>query len=200
MKHVRLYPSCLLVGLVSLLAVPLVVAADDAAAPAVAAPPLAYGVSEIIQLSQAQVSDPTIVTFIKNSGNSYGLDAPQVLYLRQQGVSETVINAMLSQPAPGTLPAVATAASAVPENTVVPASPASVNVVQAPPPTVSAPASSVYVIPDTATYRYYSTYNPYGGYPGYFPVMVSVGYVGHSGGGYHSGGNHGGGFRNGSHH
>ena len=74
MKNARLYRSCLLVGLVSLLAGPLVVAADDAPAP-----PLAYGVSEIIQLSQAQVGDPTIVTFIKNSGNSYGLDAPQVI-------------------------------------------------------------------------------------------------------------------------
>ena len=133
MKHVRLYPSCLLVGLVSLLAVPLVVAADDAAAPAVAAPPLAYGVSEIIQLSQAQVSDPTIVTFIKNSGNSYGLDAPQVLYLRQQGVSEAVINAMLSQPAPGTLPATATSAPASPENTLAAAPPAPSTVLQDPP-------------------------------------------------------------------
>jgi len=36
---------------------------------------LSYGVSQIIQLSKAKVSDDTIVNYIQNSGSSYGLDA-----------------------------------------------------------------------------------------------------------------------------
>jgi len=183
MKHLRFHTWSLgLVGLFSLVVGPLVAKADDAAVPAATVPPLAYGVSEIIQLSQAGVGDPTIVTFVKNSGNSYGLDASQIIYLRQQGVSETVVDAMLSQPAPGTLAPAAAPAPGVPQNTEIAVPAAADTVVSAP-----APASSVYVIPDTATYRYYSTYNPYGGCPGYFPVAVSVGFGGHWGGGYHGG-------------
>ena len=187
MKMFRLFPSSGLAGLISILTVPLVVAADDAAVPAAAAPPLSYGVSEIIQLSQAQVGDPTIVTFVKNSGNSYGLDSPQVIYLRQQGVSETVINAMLSQPAPATLAASASTTPAAPENILVATPPASVTVVHAAAPVECAPASSVYVIPDTATDRYYGTYSPYRGHHGDFPGAVSVVVIGHSGGGFHRG-------------
>lgn len=69
------------------------------------APQLAYGVAQILQLSQAKIGDDTIIAYIKNSGNSYGLNADQIIYLRQQGLSSAVINAMLSQPAPGVLPA-----------------------------------------------------------------------------------------------
>ena len=59
---------------------------------------LSYGVSQIIQLSKAKVSDDTIVNYIRNSGSSYGLEASQIVYLKQQGVSDTVINTMLNQP------------------------------------------------------------------------------------------------------
>ncbi len=48
------------------------------------------------------MSDDTIVNYIRNSGNSYGMDASQIIYLKQQGVSETVINTMLNQPRDGT--------------------------------------------------------------------------------------------------
>ena len=60
--------------------------------------PLSYGVSQIIELSKAKVSEDTIVNYIRNSGSSYGMDASQIVYLKQQGVSDTVINTMLSQP------------------------------------------------------------------------------------------------------
>src|SRR5260221_2042318 len=63
-----------------------------------ATPPLAYGVPQVIQLAQAKVSDDTIITYVRNSGNSYGLNADQIIYLRQQGVSDNVINVMLTQP------------------------------------------------------------------------------------------------------
>src|ERR1700744_1811892 len=61
--------------------------ATSITAPATAAPQLSYGVAQILQLTQAKVSDDTVVAYVKNSGNSYGLDANQIIYLRQQGVS-----------------------------------------------------------------------------------------------------------------
>ena len=62
-----------------------------------AAPQLSYGVPEVLQLSQAKVGDSTIITYVRNSGNNYGLNAAQIIYLRQQGVSDAVINTMLNQ-------------------------------------------------------------------------------------------------------
>lgn len=165
---------------------------------------LSYGVSQIIQLSKAKVSEDTIVNYIRNSGSSYGMDASQIVYLKQQGVSDAVLNTMLNQPrqmaqaAPQ--PAYPTASSTA---TVV-AQPA-VTYVQ--PATTYVPSSTVYVIPDTQTYRYYNNYYQpsYGYYPyysgwGYPAVSFSFGfgggYRGGWGGGYrggYSGGYHGGG-------
>lgn len=154
------------------------VMADEAATVPVAPPPLAYGVSDIIQMSQAQVGDPTIVTFIKNSGNSYGLDGAGVIYLHQQGVSTTVITAMLTQPAAGSQPV-----AAAPENIVVTVPPPVVTVVQEAPAPVDPPACSVYVIPDTQTCRYYHSHRATAGGS---PIAVYIG-----SGGYRGGCNHG---------
>src|SRR5271154_7584669 len=74
------------------------VAAQNAPAPT--APSLPYGVPQVLQLVQAKVSDDTIIAYIHNSGNSYGLNADQIIYLRQQGVSDNVLNVMLTQPKP----------------------------------------------------------------------------------------------------
>jgi hypothetical protein len=165
---------------------------------------LSYGVSQIIQLSKAKVSEDTIVNYIRNSGSSYGMDANQIVYLKQQGVSDAVVNTMLSQPrqmaqaAPQ--PAYPTASSTA---TVV-AQPA-VTYVQ--PATTYVPSSTVYVIPDTQTYRYYNNYYQpsYGYYPydsGYYSgwnypaVSFSFGFGGGHRGGYYRGG-WGGGYRGG---
>ena len=150
------------------------------------APQLSDGVPQVLQLAQAKVSDSTIIAYIHNAGYSYGLDANQIIYLRQQGVSDAVINTMLTQPKN----AAATVQTAPPI-----ADQSSTATVQ---PTVtyvqSAPASSVYVVPDTQTYYYDSTYYqpyyyPYYGYPA---VSLSFGFGG-GWGGYHGGGWHGGG-------
>lgn len=159
--------------------------------PATTAPPLAYGVSQIIQLTQAKVSDDTIVAYIRNSGNSYGLNADQIIYLRQQGVSDNVINVMLNQPK--------TAAATQPDNSYT----AQSSTAYAQPTTTyvqSAPPSTVYVVPDTQTYYYNGYYaQPYYYYPYYvnpFPVVsFSFGF----GGRFHGGGFRGGGFRGGFH-
>ena len=50
---------------------------------------------------KANVGDETIIAYIKNSGNSYGLNADQIIYLRQQGVSDAVVRTMLNQPQTG---------------------------------------------------------------------------------------------------
>ena len=72
-------------------------AAQPAAATQAAVPQLSYGVPEILQLSQAKIGDSTIIAYVQNSGNNYGLNAAQIIYLRQQGVSDAVVNAMLKQ-------------------------------------------------------------------------------------------------------
>jgi hypothetical protein len=171
------------------------------AAPAGGAPvQLSYGVSQIIQLSQAKVSDDTIVNYIHSSGSSYGLDASQIVYLKQQGVSDSVINTMLNQPR-----LTQTAAPAVSQPVVMTGAQPAVTYVQTAPAYV--PSSTVYVIPDTQSYQYaawYNYYHPcYGCYPYYgswcYPaVTFSFGFGGGYHGGYYRGG-WGGGYRGGWH-
>jgi hypothetical protein len=172
------------------------VAAQDSTTSAAQTVPvqLSYGVSQIIQLSKANVSEGTIVNYIQNSGSSYGLDANQIVYLKQQGVSDTVINTMLSQPRP--------AAQNVSPNYPTVSSSATATVVAPPPVTyVPAQSSTVYVIPDTQTYNYYAnSYRPYYGgyyYPCYSPayyngcypsVSFAFGFGGGYRGGYYRGG------------
>ena len=131
-------------------------------------PQLPYGASDIIKLSQAKAGDDTIIAYIHNNGNSYGLSADQIIYMQQQGVSGPVLTAMLSQPRPGVLPEqapeqpVATSAAqystaqytSVPQPTT-----------PAPQPDYSTAAPSVtYVQPAPTTYYYYSS-----SYPVYYP-------------------------------
>lgn len=164
----------------------------------VVAPQMPYGVSQILQLSQAKVGDDTINAYIKNSGNSYGLNSDQIIYLKQQGVSDAVITTMLNQPKPGasapytytpTTPApqpVASTASAQP-NTMA---------------TVAPAVTYVQTVP-TTTYYYQPYYYPYYNYPYYTwcpPVSLSFawgwngGYYGGWRGGYYGGGHGGGGW------
>jgi hypothetical protein len=165
------------------------------------APQLSYGVPQVLQLVQARVGDGVIVSYIQNSGTIYSLNAGEIVYLKQQGVSDTVLNAMLGQRSrltgstePATTTASPTTAST---QTYAPATPApAVTYVQQP-----APSSTVYIIPDTQTYQYdawyyggypYYGYPYYGGYYGWPAVSLSFGWGGHYGGGYR-GGWHGGG-------
>jgi hypothetical protein len=157
--------------------------------PAVAtpAPQLAYGVPQIMQLAQAKVGDDTIIAYIKTSGNSYGLNADQIIYLRQQGLSDAVITTMLNQPKPGVAAYTPPTPAPQPE-----ASPA-----LAPSPAPAAPPTVTYVQSSPPTTYYY--YQPYY-YPAYYPVYsvfpavsFSFGYRGYYRGGYY-GGWHGGGW------
>jgi hypothetical protein len=61
------------------------------------APPanLSPGLQEVAKLSQAKMGDDVILAYIKNSGASYTLSADDILYLKDQGVSQNVISALL---------------------------------------------------------------------------------------------------------
>jgi hypothetical protein len=169
--------------------------AQDASAPnavtpaagSAAVPQLAYGVPQILQLAKANVGDETIIAYIKNSGNSYGLNADQIIYLRQQGVSDAVVRAMLNQPRPGVAVAATTAPAAQPETSTVSTAQTSVA-------TVAPSVTYVQTVPAT-TYYYYEPYY-YPNYAWYPPVTFSFGwgggFRGGFGGGFHGGGFHGG--------
>jgi uncharacterized membrane protein YgcG len=177
-----------------------------------ASPQLSYGVPQILQLAQAKVGDDTIVAYIQNSGTIYNLDASQIVYLRQQGVSDRVVTTMLNQRKNVTASAAQTVSQpstvAPPQNYSSDASSAQTSTAVAQPTVTyvqSVPTSSVYVIPDTQTYNYDAYYYqpyyyPYYAWP-YPPVSLSFGFGGRwGGGGFHGGGFHGGGGRGGWHH
>jgi hypothetical protein len=178
------------------------------AAPSVGAPvQLSYGVPQVLQLSQAQVGDSTIIAYVQNSGTIYSLNAPEIIYLKQQGISDAVITTMLNQ-----RQRVAQSAVQAPAATTIsqPVSAEASTVVAQPAATYvqTVPSSTVYVIPDTQTYQYYNNYYPYysyypyyGGW-GYPAVSFSFGYGGGYHGGYYRGGYYGGnhGYNGGGYH
>src|SRR5207237_5055894 len=58
---------------------------------------LSRSAEEVLKLARAKVSDGAIVAFIMNSGSTYNLSVSEILYLREQGVSDFVITTMLDQ-------------------------------------------------------------------------------------------------------
>jgi hypothetical protein len=145
-------------------------AGQAAAAPA----RLPYGVEDIVKLSRAQISEEIVLNYVRNSGTIYNLSPADIVVLRNEGVSDHVINAMLDQrknvteaaakvqqaPAPNALTSTAAPPAAQPDYQVAP-QPAPVYVDS------PAPASSLYVIPyPAATYAYYGGYSGYYGYYG----------------------------------
>jgi hypothetical protein len=177
--------------------------------PATTGPYLSPATSQVLQLTQAKVSDSTIIAYVQNSSTMYGLNADQIIYLKQQGVSDGVLNAMLNQ---SSRVAASIAAQTPPSNYGQPTPPdqSSTAVVQ---PTTAAP-SSVYVVPDSQTANYnawasqYYSYPIYYSYPYYYPyyywpVTFSF-YYGYHGGyyrpwyGWHGGYWNGGGWHGGA--
>src|SRR5438128_4692372 len=58
---------------------------------------LPYGVDDVLKLSRAKVNEDIIQSYIQNSGTIYNLGPNDIVYLRDQGVSDRVLNAMLDQ-------------------------------------------------------------------------------------------------------
>ena len=181
---------------------------------------LSSGVPEILKLGRGKVGDEVIIAFIVNSGKIYHLSASEILYLREQGVSDQVLTAMLSagqnvaafaaqaapQPMPQPVPQPATTgptadwvnsspqpapAAPQPATQFAPAYDAVAPVYAQPAPVYTYPAPY---------YGYYDSWPYYWGYPSVsFGFGFGRGYYGgYHGGGYHGGGYHGGG--GGGHH
>ncbi len=172
---------------------------------------LPYGVEDVLKLSRADVSDDIILKYVQNSGPVYSLTPQDIVFLRSQGVSDRVINAMLEQRKRVEVASQnrvqastrgAPAPSSGAEADVAPGPPDS-----APPPNpqgpveapLTPPASSTYVIP-YASAPYYDYYPYYGPYYGVWGPTVIFGFGGHGYyHGYHGGYYHGGGFHGGFH-
>jgi len=52
--------------------------------------------AEVLRMSQAGMSEDVITSYIQKSDNAYTLDADQIIYLHDVGVSSTVLNALVS--------------------------------------------------------------------------------------------------------
>jgi hypothetical protein len=148
----------------------------------IVAPQLAYGASEVLRLQQAAVGDSTIIAYVKNSPNSYALNADQIIYLRQKGVSDAVVSAMLNQPKTG----VTTAASSSVTSS---SSATTAYNGQVSTATVAPTVTYVQTVPATTYYYAQPYYQPYyyynyGWYP---PISLSFGW---RGGGWHGGWRH----------
>ena len=158
-------------------------AGAQTAASATSPTALSYGVNDVVQLSKANVGDTTIINYIQNSGSGYGLDASQIIYLKQQGVSDAVLTAMLNQPSRATSGTADVAPAAVPAQTT------TTTTTYVTPAEVSAPASSVsvYVIPAPPVYTYYTYPRQYLGFNSCWPssvVYIGGGYRGPGCGGW----------------
>jgi hypothetical protein len=163
---------------------------------------LPYGVEDVLKLTRAQVSEDVTLNFIHNSGTIYNLSPNDIVYLRNQGVSDRVINTMLDQrrnvpaetaaqiaPAPAAATSPAPAYSDANAVAAAPAVPQYAPVYTQPPPAyvqpepTYTPASTLYVIPYSSPTYYYPSYSPYwGGFYGYCGPSFGFGY------GYRSGG------------
>lgn len=61
---------------------------------------LSPGVEDILKLSRAKIGEGVIIAFIQNSDRHYNLSADEIIYLRQAGVTDRVVAAMLDPQAP----------------------------------------------------------------------------------------------------
>jgi len=126
-------------------------------------PALPPGVQAVVDMAQAHVGDAVLLEFIKGSTSSFQLNADEIVYVRDLGLSEEVITAMIrhgGEPsADASVPAPAPATFAPPApapDVAAPATPvyATPMATEAPPPTVVEPA---------VTYStYYDALAPYG--------------------------------------
>ena len=173
---------------------------------------LPYGVDDVLKLSHAQVSEDIIVNYVQNSGIAYNLLPKDLVYLKEQGVSDRVVNAMLDERK--RVIAEAAAAAQTPPPAPAPAQSSDTISTASYAPTFSQPQnevqtapSTVYVIPSQPAYSYYQApyYGSWGG-PYYYGPSIAVGFAfgGHSSscwhGGWHGSSWHSSGGWHGGHH
>lgn len=163
----------------------------DAGAPATTTDPaqLSHGAQDILKLSRAKVGDDVIVAFIKGGNRRFELTASEIVQLRNEGVSDRVLAAMVNKESPAAPPP-------SPPQPAVPASAASVSAAPDAAGNPPAPAATVYVVPTSAPYSS-APYAPYPYYYGYSYPAVSVGFAFGTGWGYGHYGGYGGCYRGG---
>ena len=171
MKKIVLYKAVLVLAVTTLSGglMPAVRGQTSNPPPAVPAQPVPLSPA-VQELAHADVSDDTIVAYINSSGAVYNLGASDIVYLRQQGVSNPVITAMLN--ARPNAPAVAQVA---PPAAPVPAPPDGTS--QPPPDAMQAAPvydGSAYSMPSYGGVApgYYGAAPYYYGYPG---VSLGIG-------------------------
>jgi hypothetical protein len=76
-----------------------------------AAVSLPAGVQDVVTLTRAGIGEDPILAKVKNAAMSYNLTAEQIIYLRDQGVSENVITALIGSGSAGNTPSAVAAAS-----------------------------------------------------------------------------------------
>ena len=108
-------------------------------------------VAQVVRLIQAGVDQSIILTYVTNSGSTFNLDSDKIIYLRDLGLPNEVINAMmqrdlfLQQQMPATPPPAQPAPTPPPETTDQPPAPP-----EGPPPT------------EVTVNNFYDTLTPYG--------------------------------------
>jgi hypothetical protein len=163
---------------------------EIATAPAPASTPakLPYGVEDVLKLSRAKVNEDVILSFVHNSGTIYNLSPTDIVYLKEHGVSDRVLNEMLTQR--DRVPRIAAPTPTAEEANAAAEASSTANPQPAPvydqPPAQTQPApsasgpSSIYVIPYPTPARpyYYGYYYPYYGpyYYGYYGPAFRYGY------------------------
>jgi len=165
---------------------------SDSASQTESPPKLPHGVAEVLKLSQAKVGEDIISSYIQNSGAVFNLSPSDILYLKEQGVSERIVSQMLDQRkrrAEANAQPSAAMAQSQPASTYAAASAPA----PAPAPTYF-PSSLVYVTAQPATTYPYYGYSPYyygpyyGGYYGYpYYPFFGFGFGGYGRYGYYGG-------------
>jgi hypothetical protein len=169
------------VGILLLLALPgwLMVQpcrAQDATQPTVIPATLPAGIlpdsplAQVVKLAQAAVDEGIIQAYITNSTSTFNLDSDKIIYLKDAGVPNDVVQAMMQRDT--TLQAYLTAASSRPAPA--PVTPTLTPATPAPPPIVAdgtqADPSASAPTPDVAVNSFYDALAPYGAWvliPGY---------------------------------
>ena len=145
--------------------------------------------AQILQLEKARVSDDTIIAYIKNSGHSYNLNADQIISLHQQGVSDAVITAMLSQPRPAAVTTTVPVPTAPPPQIYSTTAPADTSAADQPATTYAQTVPTTYYYYAAPYYYYYPAfYSPVCGYYGWSRCSASFCWNGYWGGGAWHGG------------
>ncbi len=159
---------------------------------------LSFAADEVVKLFNGGVEQKVIASYVASSTHPFQLDAPDIVYLHDTGISSELLSAMMRhdqehpQPTAAATPAPAQSAPVPVRTYAQPTASAPTVVYTSPPVYQSAP---IYVDGDYYPYSY-----PYYGYGYGVPFGVGIGFgfgrggYGHGYGGYHGGGGfHGGG-------